>query len=80
MVNVGEELPINRMKRVTKPDGVTVLIDTGVRKTKKNRHRHCKDGTPKKLRGTAVTRLYDCSGQNVYELSAINSHEDHPID
>lgn len=48
---------ISRMKTMTAEDGTVVFIDPGTRKTKKNRHRHVKEGTPKKLRGTQVTRL-----------------------
>lgn len=33
------------------PDGITVFVDPGTVKKKKNRWRHCKDGTPKRMRG-----------------------------
>lgn len=42
---------ISRMKVKERRDGITVLVDPGTVKTKKNRHRHIKDGAPKSERG-----------------------------
>ena len=45
------------MRQHIAEDGTVTFIDPGTRKTKKNRHRHTKDGAPKKLRGIPKEHL-----------------------
>ena len=44
---------ISRMRTYESEDGVVIFKDPMTRKTKKNRHRHMKDGAPKNMRGVS---------------------------
>lgn len=52
------ESDISRFRSEKATDGITVLVDPGTRKTKKNRHRHVKDGAPKNMRGKEKTDVF----------------------
>ena len=58
---------IQGMRQFVAEDGILCYIDPMTRVTKKNRKRHIKDGTPKKLRGMSDLIVRTIQGKMTLE-------------